>query len=493
MSEEKTVSRHTRRDLLKIGGGAVASMAGLNLHAEDRPGQESSQEHPGSPQGKEPASKRPPNFVIFLTDGQRADEMSVAGNTILQTPHMDKIAKEGIRFENAFVTNALCAPSRASLLTGLYAAKHGVIDNKERAIREGVALVPDLLRQAGYEIVFLGKSHTKNAFRGMYWDYYLGYLGQADYFHCSMVEGINGKMGAERIYVGYVDDVVTKAGLEWLEGRQSDKPFCLFLWLYAPHRPFLRPRHLADLYNGVAIPKPDTFDDDLKGYPGKPSAFINADNKIGTFADMRTLESLAKDHYATVVAADDNLGRVLDHLTKTGQLDDTAVFVTSDHGFMLGEWHCLDKRVMHEPSIRIPLAIRYPAAIKPGSLSKKMVLELDIPSTILDLAGVHIPQAFQGRSLTPLFKSDEVSWRTEWLYQYYEYPGPHSVPKNRGIRTERYKLIEYYEQEPVEYEFYDLAKDPRELHNLHGSIQYEPLIDEMRLRMQLLRARNGLI
>jgi arylsulfatase A-like enzyme len=122
-----------------------------------------------------------------------------------------------------------------------------------------------------------------------------------------------------------------------------------------------------------------------------------------------------------------------------------------------------------------------------------MVLELDIPSTILDLAGVHIPQAFQGRSLTPLFKSDEVSWRTEWLYQYYEYPGPHSVPKNRGIRTERYKLIEYYEQEPVEYEFYDLAKDPRELHNLHGSIQYEPLIDEMRLRMQLLRARNGLI
>jgi arylsulfatase A-like enzyme len=279
--------------------------------------------------------------------------------------------------------------------------------------------------------------------------------------------------------------------VEWLDGRTSDKPFCIFLWLYAPHRPFVRPRRLADLYNGVAIPKPATFDDDLKGYPGKPRGFAEADNKIGSFVDVRTLESLVKDHYASIVAADDNLGLVLNQLTQTKQLDDTAVFITADHGFMLGEWHSMDKRVMHEPSIRIPLAIRYPAAIKPRTLSKKMALELDIPSTILDMAGVPIPSAFQGRSLTPLFQSDAASWRKDWLYEYYEYPGDHSVPKNRGIRTERYKFIEYYEQNPAEYEFYDLASDPQEIHNLYVQKQYDSLVSELRARMHALRIEYG--
>ena len=477
MSEDKTVSRHTRRDILKISGGAVASLAGLNLPAANS-------------HGNQPSANRRPNFVIFMTDGQRADELSIAGNAILQTPHMDRIAQEGIRFENAFVTNALCAPTRGSLLTGLYAARNGVIDNKDRAIRDGVAKLPEMLQQAGYEIAFLGKSHIKGSLRDTRWDYYLGYKGQADYYHCSMAEGVNGVMGPDTTYTGYVDDLVTKAGVEWLEGRHSDKPFCLFLWLYSPHRPFYRPRHYADMYNGVAIPKPATFDDDLNNYPGKPHAFSEADNKIGTFEDVRTLESLVKDHYVGVVASDDNLGRMLDVLSRTGQLDDTAVFITSDHGFMLGEWHCMDKRVMHEPSIRIPLAIRYPSAIKPGTRSKRMVLELDIPATILDLAGLPIPPAFQGHSLMPLFKNEDTPWRKDFLYEYYEYPGPHSVPKNRGIRTERYKLIEYYEQAPVEYEFYDLLHDPEEIHNLYGAKQYAPLIKELKLRMETLREQT---
>lgn len=491
MSEEKPLSRHTRRDLLKIGGGAVASLAGLNLQAETPPQQSPAAAQAETPHEKDRASNRRPNFVIFMTDGQRADELSAAGNTILQTPNMDRIAHEGVRFENAFVTNALCAPARASVLTGLYSARHGVIDNKNRAIRDGVELLPDLLRKAGYEVAFLGKSHAQNALRDTYWDYYLGYKGQADYFHCTMVEGIDGKMGPEKVYAGYVDDLVTKAAVEWLDGRTSDKPFCIFLWLYAPHRPFFRPRRLADLYNGVAIPKPATFDDDLKGYPGKPRGFAEADNKIGSFVDVRTLESLVKDHYASIVAADDNLGLVLNQLTQTKQLDDTAVFITADHGFMLGEWHSMDKRVMHEPSIRIPLAIRYPAAIKPRTLSKKMALELDIPSTILDMAGVPIPSAFQGRSLTPLFQSDAASWRKDWLYEYYEYPGDHSIPKNRGIRTERYKFIEYYEQNPAEYEFYDLASDPQEIHNLYVQKQYDSLVSELRARMHALRIEYG--
>jgi arylsulfatase A-like enzyme len=491
MSEEKTGSGHTRRDLLKIGGGAVASLAGLNLQAEAQHLPESAAVQTEVQQAGNPTAQRPPNFIIFMTDGQRADQLSAAGHAILQTPNMDRIVHEGIRFENAFVTNALCAPSRASVLTGLYSARHGVIDNKNRALRPGVELLPDLLRKAGYEVAFLGKSHMQDALRNTYWDYYLGYMGQADYFHCAMVEGINGKMGTEKVYTGYVDDLVTEAAVEWMQGRTSGKPFCIFLWLYAPHRPFFRPRRYADLYNGVAVPKPATFDDDLKGYPGKPRGFANADNKIGSFIDVRTLESLVKDHCANIVAADDNLGRVLKQLTESKQLDDTAVFITADHGFLLGEWHSMDKRVMHEPSIRIPLAIRYPAAIKPRTVSKQMALELDIPSTILDMAGVAIPPQFQGRSLAPLFRNEETAWRKDWLYEYYEYPGDHSVPKNRGVRTERYKYIEYYEQDPMEYEFYDLASDPQEIHNLYGLKQYESLMGEMRARLQALRTEFG--
>jgi arylsulfatase A-like enzyme len=489
MSEGKSVSQHTRRDILKIGSGALASLAGLDLHAAGAPRRPSAARSVASWPGKESASRRRPNFIVFMTDGQRADELSAAGNTILNTPNMDRVAQEGIRFQNAFVTNSLCAPTRASLMTGLYAARHGVVDNSGLALRAGVAKISELLQQEGYQIAFLGKSHTRNAFRTMYWDYYLGYRGQADYFRNAMAEGINGVMGPEKIYDGYVDDVVTSAAVRWLENRHSDKPFCLFLWLYAPHRPFIRPRRGADLYNGVAIPKPASFDDDLKYFPGKPRALAYAENKIGNFPDMRSLEELVKDHYAGVAGADDNLGRVLDCLTKTGELDDTAVFVTSDHGFLLGEWHCIDKRFMYEPSIRIPLAIRYPGVITPGSVSEKMALELDIPSTILDLARAPLPKEFQGRSLTPLFRGEETGWRKDFLYEYYEYPGPHNVAMNRGIRTERYKLIEYFEPKPVEYELYDLLRDPGENHNLYGSSQYASLIEELHHRMKALRAQ----
>ena len=479
MSKEPTNNQPTRRDILKMGGGAVASVAAFGLHAQSQPGQRQT-------------AQRRPNFVIFMTDGQRADELSVAGNPILRTPNMDRVAQEGIRFENAFVTNALCAPTRASMLTGLYSAKNGVIDNKDRPIAEGVPIISDLLRAAGYELAFAGKSHVRGSLRDHYWDYYFGYSGQADYFHCPIAEGYNGRVGPEQVYHGYVDDVVTKAAVEWLEGT-SQKPFCLFLWLYAEHRPFFRPRRYDDLYNGVAIPKPATYDDDLKGYPGKPKAFTNADNKIGSFPDVRTLESLVKDHYATTVAADDNLGRVLDVLTKTGKLDDTAIIATSDHGFFLGEWHAMDKRFMHEPSIRVPLGIRYPKTIKPGTVSKKMTLDLDIPATILDLAGLKVPGTFQGRSLTPLFRGDELNWRKDWFYEYYEYPGAHSVPKNRGIRTERYKLIEYYEEDPPEHELYDLEEDPNEIHNLYGDPRYAALTQQLQRRLEELRKETGSI
>jgi len=472
----------TRRDVLKLGAATLGSVAVTGQSSGGRQARAAEKDHR-------------PNFVIFMTDGQRPDEMSIAGNAIIRTPHMDRIAREGMRFQNAFVVNALCAPGRASTLTGMYSQKHGVIDNKERPIASGIPIVSDLLREAGYEVAFCGKSHVKGSLRDHYWNYYFGYVDQADYFVNTIAEGYDGQIGLnangrEGVYKGYVDDVVTSAAVEWLQGRRQ-KPFCLFLWLYAPHSPFLRPRHDLDLFRDVVIPKPASFDDDLKGYPGKPEVFVGADNKIGTFEWAATLESVVKNHYASTMAADDDLGRVLEVLTRTGKLDDTVVMITADHGYFLGEWRLVDKRLMHEPSIRIPLAIRYPKMIKPGFLNERMALNIDIAPTMLELAGLKAPEHTQGRSLVTLIQGNDSDWRKDWLYEYYEYPGWHMVPKNRGVRTERYKLIEYYEAEPQEYELYDLKTDPGENHNLYGDPTYAELTKELLRRLEQLRNETG--
>jgi arylsulfatase A-like enzyme len=472
----------SRRDVLKFGAASLGSAAVTS------PGR-------GAARRQGSATDSRPNFVVFMTDGQRPDEMSIAGNKIIRTPYMDRVVREGIRFQNAFVVNALCAPGRASTLTGMYSQKHGVIDNKERPIAAGIPIVSDLLREAGYEVAFCGKSHVKGSLRDHYWNYYFGYVGQADYFVNKIAEGSDGQIdldanGREGVYKGYVDDVVTSAAVEWLQGRRQ-KPFCLFLWLYAPHDPYLRPRHYLDLFRDIVVPKPATFDHDLNGYPGKPKAFIEADNKIGTFEWAATLESLVKNHYASTMAADDDLGRVLEVLSRTGKLDQTVVILTADHGYFLGEWRLVDKRLMHEPSIRIPLVIRYPKMIKPGLLNRRMVLNIDLAPTMLELAGLQAPEHMQGRSLVSVIDSKDSDWRKDWLYEYYEYPGWHMVPKNRGVRTERYKLIEYYEQEPTEYELYDLETDPGEEHNLYGDQKHADLTHELLARLEELRKETG--
>ncbi len=422
-----------------------------------------------------------PNFVIFMTDDQRQDAMSCAGNKILKTPNMDRLAAEGMRFHNMFVTNALCAPSRATILTGTYSHINGVTDNKGRRIREDLRIFPELLREAGYETAFCGKSHVEGNLRNYKWDYYFGFKGQGNYLKPVVAEGTDGK---DIAYEGYMDDVVTDHALKWLEGR-GDKPFCLLLWFKAPHRSWDRaPRH-KDLFKDVTIPQPPTWDDRDKGCPGKPRAFAEATNRIGSFDDVKSLDYV-KDYYATLTAVDENVGRVLKLLDEKKLVDNTAVFYTSDNGFFQGEWRAFDKRFMHEPSIRVPLLVRYPRAVKGGSSNDKMVLNLDIAPTVLDLAGVPASKAMQGRSMAPLMKGEPVEWRKDWLYTYFEFPGPHSVRENRGIRTERYKYIHYY-KEPQEYELYDLEKDPGELNNLYGKPEYEDLVKKLRVRMDELR------
>jgi arylsulfatase A-like enzyme len=489
----------SRRSFLKLSAGVLGALA-LGDAPLDALGQ------PGA------AAKEKPNLVIFLGEGLRYDELSCAGNPILQTPHMDRIAREGMTFQNAFVTNALCLPSRASLLTGLYSHSINATGNEPAKnsddqkqtgngpIPHDIPLVSELLHQAGYEVAFFGKAHIKHALQDRYWDYYFGFNGRTDYYNPTLIEGVAGKFSEPKRYEGYLDDVVTDRALAWLE-QKRDKPFCIFLNPFAPHAPFYRARRHLDLYNGVKIPKPATFDDDLKGYPGKPRAFAEANNKIGTTIlgddNPRSLEEVVKDHYAGVVDNDENLGRVVDLLGRAGTLDDTAVIVTSDHGFFLGEWRMYDKRFMHEPSIRVPLLVRYPRLVKAGTTSSEMALNVDIAPTLLELASVRAHNAMHGQSLVSILKSESPkNWRKDWLYEYFEYPQWEHVRPHRGVRTERYKLIHYYQlaafpNEPEEFELYDLEKDPGELHNLHGQPGYATLTQQLLNRITELRKETG--
>jgi arylsulfatase A-like enzyme len=420
-----------------------------------------------------------PNLVLMMCDDQRWDAMSCAGNTVIKTPNMDRIAKEGILFRNMFVINSLCAPSRATILTGTYSHTHGVIDNKMRPIAADVPWMPDLLRQAGYEVAFCGKSHQQKALRDRTWDYYFGYKGQGRYDNPVIAEGTDGK---DTVYPGWMDDVVTQKAIEWLR-KPREKPFCLFLWFKACHRSWVRPERLAHLYEDVTVPKPPSYDDPAED---KSQAFRKADNKIGGFKDVADYQKLMKDYYATIVGADENVGRVLDALSGLGKLDQTVVMHTGDNGFFLGEWGRFDKRFMHEVSIRVPLVVRYPKRIKAGSVCERMVLNLDFAPTLLDLAGVPVPPAMQGRSWVPLLGGQESGWRKDWLYEYFEYPAEHSVRKHRGVRTEAYKLIHYYE-EPQEYELYDLKADPDERKNRYGDPALAPVARELQGRLDELR------
>ncbi len=482
---DKSNAKQSRRTFIKVGAGALGALAlgqsSLETLAKD-------------------SSKNPkPNFVFFLGEGLRWDEFSCMGNPILRTPNMDRIAREGMTFRNAFVTNSLCLPSRACFLTGLYSHTTGTIDNRDRPIPKNFPVVSDLLHEAGYEVAFFGKSHVQGGLQDRYWDYYFGFNGQADdYYHPTLIEGIAGKYSKPKTYNGYVDDVITGRALEWLN-QKHDKPFCIFLWFWAPHSPFYRDRKDSDLYNGVKIPKPATFDDDLKGYPSKP-AFADANDKIGYSTvgkdDARSLEELVKDHYAGVVNNDEHVGSVLNALDRSGKKDDTVVMLSSDHGFFLGEWHLYDKRFMHEPSIRVPLMVRYPKMIQPGSVSDKMALNIDVTPTMLELAGVQMPNPMHGTSLVPLLKGKKVDWRRDWLYEYFEYPEFEHVRPHRGVRTERYKLIHYhtvpeYPDLQEAFELYDLQEDPGELVNLHGQKRYGALTQQLLIRIGELRSETG--
>jgi arylsulfatase A-like enzyme len=464
-----------------------------------------------------------PNILFIMTDDQAHHEMSCAGNPLISTPNMDRLAREGVRFANSFCTNSLCAPSRASVLTGCYSNVNGIRGNSEsrdniERINPALPTFPRLLREAGYRTALIGKIHLNDNPGDLGFDDWKVLPGQGVYFDCEFIEN-DGRIPSK----GYVTDVITDKALAWLEKRDRSRPFCLVYQHKGPHRPFTpAPRH-THLYDEGDFPCPETFDDD---YATRRIAGLAADMRFdislaGDYPDLPKgldprekkkwiYQRFVKDHYRATVGVDENLGRVLDYLDAEGIAEDTLVMYTSDNGFFLGEHGWYDKRFMYEPSLRIPLLVRYPRLGFTGAVIGDMALNVDFAPTILDLAGVSVPPSMHGRSLRPLLEgAAQEDWRKSMYYAYYEnswklagfkqedlsdpsftFFTAHRVSPHHGVRTDRWKLIEYYSEGDYR-ELFDLQNDPQELTNRAGSPECADIERELTAELRRMQKIYG--
>ena len=460
------------------------------------------------------AEEKRPNILFIMSDDHASHAMSCYGSRINATPHLDRIAEGGRRFDNCFCTNSICTPSRATILTGTYNHVNQVttlatkMDNR-------LLTFPKLLRESGYQTAMVGKWHLGQgpAHEPTGFDFWRVLPGQGLYHDPEMID-VQGR----RIHEGYVTDLITDMCLEWLEERDRDRPFCLLCHHKAPHRPWDPDEKHARLYDDVEIPEPETFDDD---YSNRASAAAAATMRIGRDLNPRDLKQdppegltprerkrwnyqrYIKDYLRVVASIDDNVGRMLDYLDEQGLANDTLVIYTSDQGFFLGDHGWYDKRFMYEESLRMPFIVRYPREIAPGSVDEEIVLNVDFAPTFLDLAGTAIPDAFQGRSMRPLLKGDTPEdWRTSLYYRYWMHKAHHNVYAHYGLRTKRYKLIYYYsdalgqegaidESYEPEWELFDLARDPYELNSVYHDPAYAETVRELKHELHRLQEQVG--
>lgn len=438
-----------------------------------------------------------PNILFIMSDDHAAHALSCYGSGVVKTPNIDRLAGEGMLFRNCFVTNSLCAPSRASILTGKYAHAHGVKDNATRFDRAQQTFIK-LLRDAGYVTAVIGKWHLQSEPAGF--DYWCVLPGQGEYINPTFIE-----MGKKIKVDGYATDIITKMCISWLRQwseAKGEKPFCLLCHHKAPHRPWTPPQRYAQLFADVEIPEPPTFDDD---YSNRASAAAHADMRIADMPDYAqelkpqmtpqerkryNYQRFIKDYLRCVVAVDDSVGELLSELERLGIADNTVVIYTSDNGFFLGEHGWYDKRFMYEQSIRVPLIVRYPKGVKAGSVDEHIVLNVDFAPTLLDMAEVEIPNDMHGRSFKGILFGEAINgWRTAMYYRYYEYPKPHRVLPHYGVRTERYKLIHY--PTTGEWELFDLKHDPYEMRNVYSEPAYSNAVVELKELLYKLAREVG--
>ena len=469
--------------------------------------------------------KQKPNILFIMTDDHAAHAISSYGSKINTTPNIDRIADEGVRFENCFCTNGICAPSRAVILSGKHSHLNGLRDNSQTF--DGTQQTfPKLLQQAGYQTVMLGKWHLKSDPTGF--DYWNILPGQGQYYNPDLIE-----MGERKQHPGYVTDLITDIALDYLENkRDKEKPFMMMLHHKAPHRNWQpAPRHLT-MYDEVKFPEPDTlFDDystrsaaaveqemslrdsmqiayDLKMEPapkrlneeqraaweaayGPKRAAFEKEKPEGDDLVRWKYQRYMQDYLGCIAAVDENIGRVLDFLDSSGLAENTIVVYTSDQGFYLGDHGWFDKRFMYEESLRMPLLAKFPGKTSPGSINNELVQNLDFAPTFLELAGVDVPKDMQGESIVGFLQNKTVNdWRESIYYHYYEYPAVHMVKRHYGVRTKQYKLLHYYHDIDA-WELYDLENDPQELKNVYDNPDYSDVVKKLTAELKRLQALYG--
>jgi N-acetylglucosamine-6-sulfatase len=439
------------------------------------------------------AAAEHPNVVVILCDDLRSDCLGIAGHKHLQTPHIDRLAKEGVYFRNAFCTTSLCSPSRASILSGLYAHSHGVLDNFTEYPRE-LASFPRQLQAAGYETAYIGKYHMgeENDEKRPGFDYFVTHKGQGKYFDTEF--NID---GTRKVVPDYYTHVVTDLAVDWLK-RKREKPFLLMLGHKAPHSFYVPEPKYEHAFDDVDVQYPQSafeLDDKPAWFKTRLTTWHGIYGPLfdfrKTFPDTRPeavkdFAAMTRAYWGTIRSVDDSVGRLYETLKATGQLDNTLILFMGDNGLLNGEHGMVDKRTMHEPSIRIPLVVRYPGLVpadKPRVVEQQ-VLTLDIAPSILDLCGAEPLPDIHGKSWKRLAQGDAAGWRTAWYYEYnYEKQFPYT-PNVRGFRTDEWKYIRYPhgDGQPDRHkaELYHIATDPEERKNLIDDPKYAEIVKQLR-------------
>ncbi|MBI2950053.1 MAG: sulfatase [Verrucomicrobia bacterium] len=469
------------------------------------------------------AETQRPNILFIFSDDHAYQAISAYDSRLIQTPNLDRIAREGVRFNRCLVPNSICGPSRATILTGKYSHANGFYNNTNSRFDGAQTTFPKLLQKAGYQTAIVGKWHLVSNPTGF--DYWEILPGQGQYYNPPMIR--NG----ERVkHEGYVTDIITDQALDWLKNkRDPSKPFLMMAQHKAPHREWEPNLKYLNHDGDRKYPEPETLFDD---YSGRGKAEREQDMTIARTMTPRDLKLTAPaaltpeqrkawdayyeprneefrkanlqgkdlirwkynrylhDYLGCIRSVDESVGRLLDYLKETGLDKNTLVVYSSDQGFYLGEHGWFDKRWIFEESLRTPLLVRWPGVTKPGSVNQDLVSNLDFGETFLEAAGVEIPSEMQGRSLAPILKGrTPADWRKSFYYHYYEHPAVHSVARHYGVITERYKLLHFYEPEFDYWELFDLKSDPRELKSVYGAPEYAAAQKELEKELARLRAQ----
>ncbi len=439
-------------------------------------------------------NSRPRNIIFVLTDDHRFDALGFLNTqTFVQTPNLDRLAKNGAYLPNAFVTTALCSPSRASILTGLYAHKHRVVDNNN-PVSKDLVFYAQYLQKVGYQTAMIGKWHMGGEFddpqRGF--NYWVSFKGQGSYLPEKNGFNVNGKKVVQK---GYITDELTDYAMEFLQNRKKDKPFMLYLSHKGVHADFVPAQRDKDRFKDHTFKPPVSMA--IGSQKDAPMWLQNQRNSWHgveyPYHSQLDIGEYYKRYSETLLGVDNSVGRVLDYLEKEGLLESTLVVYMGDNGFMFGEHGLIDKRTAYETSMRVPMLAHCPDLIKPGTVVKEVVANIDIAPTFLEVAGLKSPAYMDGKSFLPFLKGQTQPWRTGLLYEYYWERNFPQTPTMHALRTDRYKYIHYHGIWDTD-ELYDLQEDPHEMNNLANQKEHLPTVKKLNKELfGILQETNGMM